>query len=102
MSKAGLPDSVLIAKINSSFCEFDTTVARLKELKGSGVPDAVLLAMVEYLPNQPKALGATGVNPVTSSAHQLPATDNSPAGKVLTISAMLAGIARVAAGPYRG
>ena len=79
MSKAGLPDSVLIAKINSSSCEFDTTVARLKELKGSGVPDAVLLAMVEYLPGQPKALGATNVNPVTSPAHQPPATDNSPA-----------------------
>lgn len=47
LHKAGLPEQVLVAKIKASQCEFDTSPARLRELKSSGVADAVILAMVE-------------------------------------------------------
>jgi hypothetical protein len=39
------PD-VIIAKIQSSPCEFDTSPAALQKLKQAGVPDKVILAMV--------------------------------------------------------
>jgi hypothetical protein len=37
---------VILAKIQSSRCEFDTTPAALQKLKVAGVPDKVILAMV--------------------------------------------------------
>ena len=37
---------VIVAKIKSSPCEFDTTPAALQKLKTAGVPDKVILAMV--------------------------------------------------------
>jgi hypothetical protein len=37
---------VIVAKIQSSPCEFDTTPAALQKLKQAGVPDKVILAMV--------------------------------------------------------
>lgn len=45
--KAGLPSEVVVAKIKMSRCTFDTSPAVLKELKAEGVPDAVILAMVQ-------------------------------------------------------
>jgi len=42
-----LADSVIIAKIKSSACAFDTSVDGLTKLKQAGVSDAVLQAMVE-------------------------------------------------------
>ena len=36
----------MVAKIQSSPCEFDTTPAALQKLKLAGVPDKVILAMV--------------------------------------------------------
>jgi hypothetical protein len=50
MNKAGLPSSVLIAKIKSSACNFDTSPSQLQQLKAGGVPDDVILAMVEAPP----------------------------------------------------
>jgi hypothetical protein len=37
---------VIVAKIQSSACEFDTTPAALQKLKQAGVPDKVIMAMV--------------------------------------------------------
>ena len=54
MSSAGLPAEVLIAKIKSSACAFDTAPASLKNLKASGVPDKVILAMIEAPVGQPR------------------------------------------------
>lgn len=48
--QAKLPDSVVIAKIKSSNCEFDTSTDGLIKLKKAGVSDAVLQAMVEAPP----------------------------------------------------
>ena len=47
MLRAGLSQEIVIAKIAASACDFDTSPAALKELKASGVPDAVILAMVQ-------------------------------------------------------
>ena len=53
MLKAGLTPEIVIAKIGSSKCDFDTSPATLKELKIANVPDAVILAMVKAPPNTP-------------------------------------------------
>jgi hypothetical protein len=47
MAKAGLDDSIIIAKIKSSKCQFDTAPDTLIELKQSGVSSTVLRAMTE-------------------------------------------------------
>jgi len=47
MSKIGLPSEVLVAKINSSHCNFDTSAVSLQALKTAGVGDNIILAMVQ-------------------------------------------------------
>jgi hypothetical protein len=47
MVKTGLPTEIVVAKIKSSACNFDTSPEKLKELKAAAVPDSVILAMVE-------------------------------------------------------
>ena len=47
MVKAGLDDSIVISKIKSSRCQFDTAPDTLIQLKQSGVSTAVLKAMTE-------------------------------------------------------
>src|SRR6186997_1456103 len=46
MVRAKLPSALIIEKINSSSCRFDTFPSVLAELKYQGVPDDVLMAMV--------------------------------------------------------
>jgi hypothetical protein len=47
MLAAGLSEAVVIAKIGSSACDFDTSPAVLKDLKAARVPDSVILAMIK-------------------------------------------------------
>lgn len=47
MVKAKLPTDVIIEKINTSDCNFDTFPSVLAELKYRGVPDEILMAMVK-------------------------------------------------------
>jgi len=47
VTKSGLAETVIVAKIKSSPTDFDTSTAALQELKQAGISDAVLLAMVE-------------------------------------------------------
>jgi hypothetical protein len=47
MLKSGLPPDIVAAKIKASHCRFNTDVETLKQLKDKGVPDSVVLAMVE-------------------------------------------------------
>lgn len=47
MVKAGLAPEILAAKVRNSDCQCDTSPAALAELKTSGVPDNVILAMVQ-------------------------------------------------------
>lgn len=53
MAKAGLPADVIIAKIQASTCAFDTSPAALEKLKAAGVPDSVILKMVNSPKTQP-------------------------------------------------
>lgn len=47
MVKAGLAPEIVAAKVTNSNCQCDTSPAALAELKTSGVPDSVILAMVQ-------------------------------------------------------
>jgi hypothetical protein len=70
MHKAGLPPEVLIAKIKSSQCGFDTSPSQLTHLKSKGVTDAVILAMVEAPTGQPKPFSPADpaqASPITGS-----------------------------------
>ncbi len=49
MVKAGLPSEVIVAKIKSSACDFDTSPNEFGDLKKAGLPDGVILAMVQAL-----------------------------------------------------
>jgi hypothetical protein len=60
MSKSGVPDAVIFAKIKASTTNFDTSNNGLRELKMSGVSDAVVLAMMPPLE-------------ITSSSTKIPA-----------------------------
>src|ERR1041385_8551125 len=47
MVRAKLPAALIIEKINNSSCRFDTFPSVLAELKYKGVPDEVLMAMIQ-------------------------------------------------------
>jgi len=47
MVQAKLPDAVIVAKIKSSPCKFDTSTDALIKLKQAGISDAVMQAMAE-------------------------------------------------------
>ncbi len=47
MLKVGLGSEILIAKIKTTACSFETSPLTLKELKDSGIPDSIILAMVQ-------------------------------------------------------
>lgn len=47
MLKAGLSQEIVIAKINASTCDFDTSPNALTSLKTSNIPDAIILAMIK-------------------------------------------------------
>lgn len=81
MSSAGLPAEVLVAKIKSSACDFDTVPTSLKNLKASGVPDKVILAMIEAPVGQPRtaaAVPATTTPEASNSAPQPSAPSSVP------------------------
>ena len=57
MVRAKLPAALIVEKINTSSCTFDTFPSVLAELKYKGVPDEVLMAMVKAPHGaRPKAL----------------------------------------------
>ena len=64
MNKIGLPPEVLVAKVKSTQCNFDTSPASLQALKTAGVGDNVILAMVEA----PGAQGLAPSDPPPASA----------------------------------
>jgi len=47
MLASGFSADVVTAKIKIGPCAFDVSIEAMKQLKGSGVPDAVILAMVK-------------------------------------------------------
>ena len=67
MVKVGLSEDVVLAKIRVCGCQFDTSTGALTHLKASGVPDSIVVAMIEV-----SSAVATGAN--TSAA--VPAESN--------------------------
>ncbi len=74
MVKAGLPEEVILAKIQGSACNFDTSPAALATLKSAQVPNAVILAVVKKS-NQTNS----GEERDTSSTSSRPGTPSSAA-----------------------
>jgi len=56
MTKAKLAPEIIIAKIQTSDCNFDTSPSELQRLKGESVPDEIIVAMI----NAPKADKSSG------------------------------------------
>jgi hypothetical protein len=71
MVKAGLSPDVIIAKIQTSACSFDTSPTALEKLKAAGVPETVILTMVKApnagTSNEVPAHSAPLVQPQTAS-----------------------------------
>ncbi len=65
MAQAGISSEIIIAKIKVSRCNFDTTPSVLAELKQKGIPNGVLLAMVEAPYGPPRTNSKDG-NPDVS------------------------------------
>jgi hypothetical protein len=65
MAKAGLSADIIRAKVKGSPCRFDTSPDALTRLKEEGVPQAVILAMIESPNGSPSAPQATEVLPST-------------------------------------
>jgi len=64
MLKAGLAPEIVVAKIKSSPSSFDTSAESLKALKESGVPDGVILAMVQAPSGAAQVAVAAAAEPV--------------------------------------
>src|SRR6185503_20095259 len=73
MSRAGLLPTVLIAKIKTSQCKFDTSPSALVALKEAGVADDVLMEMVR----NPIGGGSPKVEPIPAPSPAF-ATINQP------------------------
>ena len=54
MIKLGFTDDIIIAKIKSSSCSFDTDINTLKSLKETGVSSDIIVAMLEKQSSQTK------------------------------------------------
>jgi hypothetical protein len=83
MFGAGLPAEVLTAKIRSSACNFDTSPAALKYLKTAGVPDTVILAMIEAPQGQPRGMTPAVATQTLSSAPSVPPVSSDGKTRVL-------------------
>jgi hypothetical protein len=62
--KSGLTSEIVMAKINSSPCDFNTSTTALQDLKTAGVPDPVILAMVQAPKGLPRSASAQPSAPV--------------------------------------
>lgn len=51
MNKAGMAEAIILAKINNSPTNFDTSPSALQELKNLGISDAIILAMLQPVKN---------------------------------------------------
>ena len=84
MHKAGLPSEVLVAKIRSSLCDFDTAPAALGNLKSAGIADSVILSMVEApIPHSATVAPATPDVPAIASPYS--ATNLTPENRIQKI-----------------
>ena len=66
MVRAKLPTALIIEKINTSSCSFDTFPSVLAEMKYKGVPDEILMAMVQA-PHGARSKSVVGAEPKPSA-----------------------------------
>jgi hypothetical protein len=86
MHKAGLPAEVLVAKIKSTSCDFDTSPAALAALKSAGIADNIILSMVEApVPHSAPAAPVTPDTPAIASPYS--ATNSTPENRIQKIGA---------------
>ena len=86
MHKAGLPTEVLVAKIRSSLCDFDTYPAALGTIKSAGIADSVILSMVEA-PTFHSETAAPATPDVPATASPYSATNSTPENRIQKIGA---------------
>jgi hypothetical protein len=67
MVRAKLPTALIIEKINTSSCSFDTFPSVLAEMKYKGVPDEILMAMVQA-PHGGRSLAVPAKNRTSNAA----------------------------------
>lgn len=83
MSRTGVGPAVVVAKIKTSRCKFDTSPSALVVLKDAGVADEVLIEMVRNPNGAPPPVTAPPPNAATVEAKEEPATSSQPAGDSL-------------------
>jgi len=71
MVRAKLPTALIIEKINTSSCSFDTFPSVLAEMKYKGVPDEILMAMVQA-PHGGRRPSAPAKNRLSDTAVEIP------------------------------
>ena len=76
MVKAGLSEDVVIAKVRACGCQFDTSTAALSHLKASGVPDSIVVAMIEV--SSAVATGDAANNPPAVPTESNPSENGAP------------------------
>jgi hypothetical protein len=78
LSKSGFSPDILVAKIKSSSCNFDTSPAALRSLKAANLDDKVILAMVEARGGHQPDLKTPTANIAATSASTVAASTPSP------------------------
>jgi hypothetical protein len=68
LSKAGISPDILVAKIKSSACNFDTSPAALQSLKTANLGDDVVLAMIEAPIGQTEATPPPSASPLRAAS----------------------------------
>jgi hypothetical protein len=87
---SGLTTEIVVAKIKSTECAFDTSPSALKELKALGIPDSVILAMVTAgngsvkSVDSPQNLPASPPTAQVMESHAEPAPSSNPKGYRIT------------------
>ena len=72
LKKAGLSDSLILAKVRSSPAKFDTSTKGLIALKSAGLSDQIIEAMVSH-PGTPSSASTAPAAPATAAALPPPA-----------------------------
>lgn len=72
LKNLGLGETLILDKIKTSRCDFDVTLAGLKQLKGANVPDAVISAMIGAKSGQPTSSSPIDVKPSDSNDPSAP------------------------------
>ncbi|MBA3248536.1 MAG: hypothetical protein H0T63_10700, partial [Pyrinomonadaceae bacterium] len=85
MVKAKIAPEVIVAKIKSSRCHFDTTPSVLAEMKQGGISNEVLMAMIEAPYGSPKPVAKPRPKPRQQEADEASETEDVGEGSFLLL-----------------